>query len=113
MERQARSPATEIALHESYRFISESDGFLYLNFDNPYDSQVLKSNKIPTITVTKDGHMVILYCTVGCPAVQAGINGSHPDARYSVYNSNGRGLDSSKLIRAGEGDMPVSANKNE
>jgi hypothetical protein len=78
-----------------------ADGFLYHLFgthapdDNPGDKV---SYEQPTVTVNKEGHMVVLFCRVGVDTTRI----LHPEARYSVYYSDDRGLRSSRIIREGD-----------
>jgi hypothetical protein len=60
------------------------------------------------MTVVKGGHMVIVYGRVGYKTE----NPVFPEARFSVYYADDRGLRPSTLLRAGQ-YMPMRADKEE
>jgi hypothetical protein len=89
----------------------EADGYLYrivgVGNHAPDDNAGDRvSYEIPTMAVNKHGHMVILYCRVGYEA-----DGLHypdttnlvsPEARYSVYYADNRGLRHSRVLHKGK-----------
>lgn len=91
--------------------VKAADGFLYRNFgrnaaqDDPDD---LVSYERPEITVNSDGHIVIVYGRVG---YQTKVD-LFPEARYSVYYDDERGLRPSRLLHVGE-YMPMEVKSGE
>jgi hypothetical protein len=98
--RLVRLPLTNLASNPKAS-AKKADGFLYRNFgtrapdDDPAD---LVSYEKPEITVNSEGNMVIVYGRVGYQTKSK----LFPQARYSVYYADDRGLRPSHLLRAGE-----------
>ena len=88
-----------------------SDGFLDTFFgrsaleDAPDD---LVSYEEPSVAVTAQGDMVIVYGRVGHETEED----LYPEARYSVFYADSRGLQRSRLLEAGD-HMPFDLKKNE
>ena len=81
--------------------VNKADGFLnhlFLNNAADDDPDDKVSYERPTITVNKEGHMVILFCRVGYDTKDT----LHPEARYIVYYADDRGLRGSQVLRKGE-----------
>lgn len=78
----------------------QSDGFLHYVIPGPLEPPLSYSVEQPTISVTKNGDMFILYCVIG---YQTPPNSSpHPQARYTVIRANESSPSSGNLIREGE-----------
>lgn len=81
---------------------NKSDAYLYQLFpnraaDDHPDDKI--SYEASTIAVNKDGHMVILFCRAE-HETQAPL---YPQARYSIFYADNRGLQGSRVLQEGTG----------
>lgn len=103
--RMFRLPLKSLATNP-WASTKKADGYLYHLFgtnatgDDAPDDKV--SYEEPTITVNRDGHMVIMFCRVGYDTK----NTLYPEARYSVYYNDERAVTVSRLLKGGTGPQP-------